>query len=529
MTLHLKHIFLFFILLLVANTSAQQLEFLGHFRSSNHVKSTAICTDNDGNIYIVGTIEIDSADLDPGAGTYYLSPEFSSAAFVTKLDSLGNFIWAKRFGGGSSISPKSVAVDDFGGVYIGGSFFSTVDFDPGPSVFNLSVFGGSDFFLSKLNNMGDFEWAFNAGSTSTESVNDIAIDTDNNVYITGYFDYADFDPGAGTFTLNPQSNAGFIAKYTPNGSFVNAVDFEGNGLSGSNSIAIASNGSLYVVGAFDSTIDFDPGPGNYNLTSVSSNVDIYVCKLDTALNFQWAESFGSSSADNGYTVSVNDSDEPVITAGFANTIDVDPGPNTFNVTSNGMWDNLLLKLDANGGFIWANTYGNAESDPKMEAVISPNNDIYLLGKFSDTLDIDGGPGTQMMISSSPSDAFIARLDASGNLLAYGQMGGPGSVSGKGICITLTQKIYHTGIFAGTADLDPSVALDSLTSLGLNDSYIQISMPASTLNISELTPVAINKNLIKIVDLMGRETEGNPNTVLIYIYSDGTTEKVFRVE
>ncbi len=38
-----------------------------------------------------------------------------------------------------------------------------------------------------------------------------------------------------------------------------------------------------------------------------------------------------------------------------------------------------------------------------------------------------------------------------------------------------------------------------------------------------------KELIKIVDLMGRETEDKPNTLLIYIYSDGTTEKVFRVE
>jgi hypothetical protein len=38
-----------------------------------------------------------------------------------------------------------------------------------------------------------------------------------------------------------------------------------------------------------------------------------------------------------------------------------------------------------------------------------------------------------------------------------------------------------------------------------------------------------KHLIKIVDSMGRETENKPNSLLIYIYSDGTTEKVFRAE
>lgn len=38
-----------------------------------------------------------------------------------------------------------------------------------------------------------------------------------------------------------------------------------------------------------------------------------------------------------------------------------------------------------------------------------------------------------------------------------------------------------------------------------------------------------KQLLKIVDLIGRETTFKPNTPLIYIYSDGTTEKVFKMD
>jgi len=529
MKVFLKCTFFFAVLLVTRNTSAQQSDWLGHFRSVNHVKSSAIATDNEGNIYVVGTISIDSADLDPGAGTYYLSPEFSDAAFICKLDSSGNFIWAERFGGGSSISPNSVAVDDLGGIYIGGSYFHTVDFDPGPGVYDLTVSGGSDLFLSKLDENGDFEWAFNAGSTSTDAVTDVAVDVDNNVYITGYFDYADFDPGAGWFALNPPEKAGYVAKYKPDGSFVNAVDFEGDGPSGSNSIAIAPNGSLYVVGAFDSTIDFDPGAGTFNLTSVSSNVDLYVCKLDTSLTFQWAKSFGSSSSENGHSVCVNDSDEPVITAGFWNTIDVDPGPNTYNVTSQGLVDNLLLKLDASGNFLWANSYGNAVSDYKLAAEMASNDDIYLLGKFNDTIDVDGGPGTHLITSISPSDSYIARLDGSGNLIASGQMGGPGSVSGKGLCISNTQKIYHTGLFAGTAELDPSAGIDSLTSLGANDSYVQICSPSSTAGLESIDIETSNAELIKTVDILGRSTNIEPGKLLIHIYSDGSTEKVIRIE
>lgn len=45
-------------------------------------------------------------------------------------------------------------------------------------------------------------------------------------------------------------------------------------------------------------------------------------------------------------------------------------------------------------------------------------------------------------------------------------------------------------------------------------------------------IELNENpreLVKITDLMGRETENRPNTILIYLYNDGSTEKVFQAE
>jgi hypothetical protein len=508
----------------IVNTYAQQMDWLGHFRSTRDVKTTDITNDNDGNIYLIGTMAIDSADLDPGADSLYLSPEYSSATFVCKLDSLGTLQWAKRFGGGSSMQPKAVAVDDFGGVYVGGSFFHTVDFDPGPGVHNLSVLGGSDLFLTKLNNNGDFQWAFNTGGTSTDMVTDVEIDANNNVYITGAFDYGDFDPGPGSFTLNPSEWAGFIAKYRTDGSFVHAVHFEGNGPSNSNSLAIAPNGSLYVVGAFDSTVDFDPGPSTATHTSVNSNVDIYVCKLDTTLTYHWSHSFGSSSADNGHTVSVNAQDEPVISGGFWNTIDVDPGPNTYNVTSNGIVDNVLIKLNSNGDFVWANTYGNSITDGRLITEIADNDDIYIIGKFSDTIDIDGGPGIHELFSNSSGDTFITRVDGSGNLIYAGQMGGPSPASGTGICISNTGLIYHTGTFYGTADLNPGQGLDSLVALGQNDSYVQIAIPSDILDVKSL--LMESPKLIRTLDIYGRDTVTEPGKVLILIYSDGSSKKIF---
>lgn len=67
-----------------------------------------------------------------------------------------------------------------------------------------------------------------------------------------------------------------------------------------------------------------------------------------------------------------------------------------------------------------------------------------------------------------------------------------------------------------------------TQYGLNN-YIEYVNYCNVLSVNHLDPTTNNKHLIKIVDLMGRETEDKPNSLLIYIYSDGTTEKVFRVD
>ncbi len=64
----------------------------------------------------------------------------------------------------------------------------------------------------------------------------------------------------------------------------------------------------------------------------------------------------------------------------------------------------------------------------------------------------------------------------------------------------------------------------------SDVYTTDSIPAacsSTIGLHELP--SDNRKVVRIIDLMGRETEDKPNTLLIYVYSDGTKEKVYRVE
>ncbi|SVD69385.1 uncharacterized protein METZ01_LOCUS422239, partial [marine metagenome] len=178
-----------------------------------------------------------TADFDPGAGTVELSAVVGwpgDDVFVSKLDSSGNYVWAKSFGGTKQDVGNSVAVDSSGNVYTTGFFQGTADFDPGAGTTNLTTTGpevGDDVFVSKLDSAGDLLWVkgFGGAEYSFYGPDDrgysVALDSSGNVYITGQFlGTVDFDPGAGT-TEFTSSEYSFIWR---NDVFVLRLDSTGN-------------------------------------------------------------------------------------------------------------------------------------------------------------------------------------------------------------------------------------------------------------------------------------------------------------
>lgn len=85
------------------------------------------------------------------------------------------------------------------------------------------------------------------------------------------------------------------------------------------------------------------------------------------------------------------------------------------------------------------------------------------------------------------------------------------------------EAYDDYGFLGDLD-DVGVWKSALTECQVIELYTTQNCDASVIEINDNS-----KYLIQIIDLMGRETEFKPNTPLIYIYSDGTTEKVYRMD
>ena len=252
--------------------SSGELQWVKRFGEiSTFPMSGPVAVDVAGNVYLTGTFQ-ETMDLDPGPGTAFLTSPGSFDVFAVKLNSSGDFIWAKQFRGGGYDEARGIAVDGAGNVVITGSFEDTADFDPGPGTANLTSAGSYDAFVVKLDSGGNLDWAKRLGGTAADQSLGMALDDSGNVYLCGYFSgTADFDPGAGTFSLTSAGGQdAFAAKLDATGAFVWAERFGGGALDQARGIAQDESGGVYLTGIFRGAVTFAPSSGGS--TSLTSNV-----------------------------------------------------------------------------------------------------------------------------------------------------------------------------------------------------------------------------------------------------------------
>lgn len=341
-----------------------------HFNNINYNtfihQGVSIDVDNAGNVYTIGNFE-DTTDFDPGPGVFNLWPVSPSDVFICKLNSFGSFVWAKSFGSGSVDQGRAIQVDALGNVYTTGVFGGFADFDPGPGVYNMSTNAGSlDIFISKLNSAGNFIWARSIGGKGSDGSNSMEVDASGNVYVTGAFvDTLDMDPGVGTATVASASfNDMFILKLDSSGNYIWGKATSGTFVMAGYEVRIDASNNVYASGSFGGTVDFDPGPATYSLTS--TNADAFVIKLNTLGNFLWVAQFSGSSGEDAYSVAINGQDI-YLTGSFGNApTDFDPGSGTYTMSSIGGTDVFVCKLDQ------SITTSIAESGSKSKLFIYPN-------------------------------------------------------------------------------------------------------------------------------------------------------------
>ena len=237
------------------------------------------------------------------------------------------------------------------------------------------------------------------------------------------------------------------------------------------SIVTDDSGNVYVAGYYCGTVDFDPDTSIFNITPKGS-WDIFVQKLDGNGNFIWAKSIGGIDYDAGFSITNDATGNVYVTGIFENTVDFDPNAGTYYLTSNGLHDVFVLKLDRNGNFSWAKSMGGTAVDRGLSITTCDSGNVYLTGIYKTTVDFDPDTSTFNLTSNGDFDVFIQKLGESGELKWAKSIGGTATDFGYFITTGSLGRVYVTGAYQSKVDFSPGADTFNLTSNGNYDIFIQ---------------------------------------------------------
>ncbi|WP_420265436.1 SBBP repeat-containing protein [Candidatus Magnetominusculus dajiuhuensis] len=263
----------------------------------------SIAVDSSGYAYVAGYTYSSNFPTTTGAYQTTYAGGYYDDAFVTKLNQSGTaLVYSTYLGGSGGGFAHSIAVDSSGYAYVAGSTSST-DFPTTTGAYQTTLVGGSDAFVTKLNQSGTalvYSTYLGGGSSSDASyVNSIAVDSSGYAYVAGYTS-GSFPTTTGAYqTTYASSGDAFVTKLNQSGTaLVYSTYLGGSGSDMAHCIAVDSSGSVYVAGDTSSS-NFPTTTGAYQITNAGGSSDAFVTKMAMAASSTYALTVTKSGTGSG--------------------------------------------------------------------------------------------------------------------------------------------------------------------------------------------------------------------------------------
>ena len=197
---------------------------------------------------------------------------------------------------------------------------------------------------------------------------------------------------------------------------------------------------------------------------------LFLCYRIVCAQSFWAYAAGSIKDDQSVDVCIDNSNNVISTGYFSGLTVFGPGY-TFSPSSTGIPDIYIVKSNSSGGIVWAKKAGGFGLDKPASVAVDASGNIFITGFYFGNATF--GATTLSSISGSQ-DAFVAKLDPSGNFLWAKSIGGSLTESANSITVDNSGNILITGSFQGTANFGGSSLtsiLNPVTSLSSSDVFI----------------------------------------------------------
>jgi Bacterial Ig-like domain (group 3)/Beta-propeller repeat len=369
--------------------------YLGGNSSNAGDQGRAIAADNLGDAYVVGNTN--STTFPTTLGAFQTSNNSTSAGssnvFVTKLNASGTgLLYSTYLGGDIDSQGYGIAVDGLGNAYVTGTTAST-NFPTTSGAFQTSnassASGTYDAFVTKLNSTGTaLIYSSYLGGGGGDAGTGIAVDGANHAYVTGY---------AGN---NFPTTSGAFQTTLPGGAFVTKLNTTGTALVY----------STYLGG-----------------------------------------SAADSGTDTGQSIAVDTSGSAYIT-GYTDSVDFPTTTGAFTTVYGGGGQAFVTKLNPTGAFLVYSTFlGGSESGNEGNGIAVDNSGCAYVAGYTDSTGFPTTTGALQTNLGGLQDAFVTKLNATGNSLAYSTyLGGGQDDFAYAITVDNSGCAYVTGYTESTS-------------------------------------------------------------------------------
>jgi hypothetical protein len=404
-----------------------------------------IALDSNNNAYVTGRTNSHGFPTTPSANQTANAGGYD--AFVTKLSYDGTIVkYSTYLGGEAHDEGYGIALDSNNYAYVTGETISS-DFPTTPGAYHVGPIGGYDAFVTTLSPDGShLAYCTYLGGTVDDRGYGIALDSNNNAYVTGETNSFDFPSTPGAFQ---QANArgdrdAFVTMLALAGTIGTTLGYStclgGTGDDSGLGIALDSNNNAYVTGDTTS-LDFPTTPGA-NQTANAGGDDAFVTKLSSAGDaLGYSTYLGGTGNDAGSGIAVDSDNNAYVTGhtyspGFPTT----PGANQTALA--GADDAFVTKLPPAGNPLGYSTYlGGAGNDAGTDVALDPANHAYVTGAMISP-NFPTTPGAFRTANAGNYDAFVTKIVARCNLTITSTAGGTVTTPGVGTYTTEAGTVVH---------------------------------------------------------------------------------------
>ena len=319
-------------------------------------------------------------------------------AFVAVIDTLGEDVYSRSFGGKGAQIVRAATVDPLGNAVIVGSFDQAFNDGSGetPSA------GLDDVFVLKLDAKGTVLWSATFGGPESDIPRSVALDFNDNIVIGGSFG-GSVDFGGGPLTAPVGHESAFVIELDPGGKHLWSKALGSDADSVVNAVAVSPQGTIAATGSFSGTADFGSGSG------VSAGLDdAFLAVMDGTGKSLWGRVVGGDQNQRGTGVAFAQNEDVAFSlssdAVIAVNVQLPSIPVNLPFTALAPSSVLVVKLSTSGVPLsgWV-----VEGNDAIESIglgLDQEPGMVIAGSFRKTLGVQSGP----LESAGGWDVFLAR-------------------------------------------------------------------------------------------------------------------------